>query len=72
VSELQVLHHWIDGRQRRDGQGFCDVFDPTRGSVSARLPLADAALVDEAVSSAARAQREWASQSNPPNLSEAR
>src|SRR5581483_8504739 len=39
---------------------FGDVFDPNTGEVQRRVPFADAALVDEAVRTAAAAQGAWA------------
>lgn len=39
---------------------FADVFDPSTGSVQARVPLASAAEVSDAIADSAAAQREWA------------
>ncbi|WP_327190466.1 CoA-acylating methylmalonate-semialdehyde dehydrogenase [Streptomyces xinghaiensis] len=56
----QRITHWIDGRPwtgtpERTGE----VFDPATGSVTARVDLAGAATVDEAVASARGAFAAW-------------
>ncbi|HEX7661018.1 MAG TPA: CoA-acylating methylmalonate-semialdehyde dehydrogenase [Pseudonocardiaceae bacterium] len=58
---ITELHHFIAGKQVPGSSGrFADVFNPSTGSVQARVPLASAAEVTTAVAEAARAQREWA------------
>jgi malonate-semialdehyde dehydrogenase (acetylating)/methylmalonate-semialdehyde dehydrogenase len=55
------LTHFIDGAHRSGTSGrFGDVFDPSDGSVQARVPLASTAEVTAAIDSAALAQPEWA------------
>ncbi|OMC08408.1 methylmalonate-semialdehyde dehydrogenase (acylating) [Mycolicibacter heraklionensis] len=55
------IPHFIDGhRAAGTSRRTTDVFDPNTGEVQATLPLANAADVDAAVSSAAAAQRDWA------------
>ena len=44
--------------------GWGDVFDPSTGEVQGRVPLGDAAIVEEAVTAALAAQPAWAAQ-NP-------
>ncbi|WP_305804982.1 CoA-acylating methylmalonate-semialdehyde dehydrogenase [Stenotrophomonas sp. YIM B06876] len=56
-----LLSHHIDGRPQPGHSHRCgEVFDPATGGVSARVPLADAADVDAAVTAAARAFPDWA------------
>ncbi|MGH6972378.1 MAG: aldehyde dehydrogenase family protein, partial [Caulobacteraceae bacterium] len=58
---MRDIPHFIDGKTRFEAGGaWGEVFDPSLGEVQARVGLADAALVDEAVRSAARAQPGWA------------
>ncbi|GAA0582724.1 CoA-acylating methylmalonate-semialdehyde dehydrogenase [Kribbella sandramycini] len=55
------LHHFLDGKPVPGTSGrFADVFDPSTGAVQARVPLATADEVADAVRSAAAAQQEWA------------
>jgi malonate-semialdehyde dehydrogenase (acetylating) / methylmalonate-semialdehyde dehydrogenase len=58
---MRRIEHFIDGRRvagtsQREG----DVFDPNRGVVQARVPLANAAELDRAIVNAVAAQRDWA------------
>jgi len=56
-----LLGHWIGGRVvPGDPARAQDVFNPATGQVARRVALADAALVDRAVSSAAAAWPAWA------------
>ncbi|MGV8959438.1 MAG: CoA-acylating methylmalonate-semialdehyde dehydrogenase [Stenotrophomonas sp.] len=56
-----TLSHHIDGRLQPGHSGrFGEVFNPATGSVSAQVPLADAADVAAAVAAAARAFPGWA------------
>lgn len=64
------LHHFIDGATVEGSSGnFSPVFDPSTGTIRARLPLADEAEVDRAVRSAAAAFPGWAA---TPALTRAR
>jgi malonate-semialdehyde dehydrogenase (acetylating)/methylmalonate-semialdehyde dehydrogenase len=58
---VRTVPHWIEGRpvECRDG-GTGPVFDPATGAQTAEVGFGDAALVDRAVSAAARAARAWA------------
>lgn len=58
---MRVVTSYIDGapvayEQARHG----DIYNPSEGRVQAQVELADAALLDNAVSSAVLAQQEWA------------
>ena len=57
---VRELSHYVDG-QRVDGTSgrFSDVYDPCTGEVQARLPLASAEEVRNAIASAEKAQVEW-------------
>jgi len=56
-----LVGHWIGGRPVPAEAGRAqDVFDPATGKVARRVALADAALVDRAVASAAAAWPAWA------------
>ncbi|ALJ21884.1 CoA-acylating methylmalonate-semialdehyde dehydrogenase [Microbacterium sp. No. 7] len=58
----KTLTHFIGGAHRDGASGrFADVFDPSTGQVQARVPLASAAEVGEAIATAETAQREWGS-----------
>ena len=61
-----VVGHWIDGAARAPGAGdrHGDVFNPATGELVRKVALADAATVDAAVQSAARAFPGWAA--TPP------
>jgi malonate-semialdehyde dehydrogenase (acetylating)/methylmalonate-semialdehyde dehydrogenase len=64
MSEPTKLHHWIDGKSHeRPAERHGDVFNPATGAVSAKVPMATPALVDEAVASAKAASVEWKSSS---------
>ena len=55
------LTHYIDGAHVPGTSGrFADVFDPAKGEVQSRVPLASAEEVDKAVAIAAEAQVSWA------------
>ncbi|HEV2406024.1 MAG TPA: CoA-acylating methylmalonate-semialdehyde dehydrogenase [Ktedonobacterales bacterium] len=65
-----LVGHWIDGQAvAADAARAQDVFNPATGKVSRRVALADAAIVDRAVSSAAAA---WPAWGNAPPISRAR
>src|SRR5258706_3431158 len=59
------LQHWIEGRAVAGASGqFGDVYNPARGELTARVPLANQAEVGRAVASAAKAFPGWAA--TPP------
>ena len=59
------LHHFIDGVKRTGRSGeFGDIHDPATGKLGARVPLASASEVDDAVLAASRAWPDWAA--TPP------
>ncbi|MGJ9404226.1 CoA-acylating methylmalonate-semialdehyde dehydrogenase [Arthrobacter sp. KK5.5] len=58
---VRELTHYIDGQHAEGGSGrFGDVYDPCTGQVQARVPLATAEEVRNAVSSAEKGQIGWA------------
>ena len=62
---MREIPHFIDGKPfHQTGGESGDVFNPNTGEVQARVGLAGAALVDEAVTAALAAQPAWAAQ-NP-------
>ncbi|MBP2161532.1 MULTISPECIES: CoA-acylating methylmalonate-semialdehyde dehydrogenase [Asticcacaulis] len=62
---MRDIHHFLNGKSVPGTSGrFGDVYDPNTGKVQARVALASAAEVDDAVQQAARAQVGWA-QMNP-------
>jgi malonate-semialdehyde dehydrogenase (acetylating)/methylmalonate-semialdehyde dehydrogenase len=64
---VATLHHWIGGkREAGGGARMGDVFNPATGELAARVPFADAALVDRAVGVARAAVGAWAA--TPPLL----
>ncbi|MBS0590657.1 MAG: CoA-acylating methylmalonate-semialdehyde dehydrogenase [Proteobacteria bacterium] len=69
-STIRQIAHFIDGREVADASSrHGDVFDPSQGSVAARVALASAADVDAAVAAARRAFPVW---SETPALKRAR
>jgi malonate-semialdehyde dehydrogenase (acetylating)/methylmalonate-semialdehyde dehydrogenase len=55
------ISHFIDGARVAGRSGrTADVFNPSTGEVAAHVPMASAAEVDDAVTVAAAAQKEWA------------
>ncbi|MGR3272241.1 methylmalonate-semialdehyde dehydrogenase (CoA acylating) [Thalassococcus profundi] len=57
---MQELTHYIDGAQVKGGSGrFADVMNPATGEVQARVPLASADELNDAVARAAEAQKAW-------------
>ena len=57
---MRRIPHWLDGKHWDGAVGrAADVFDPSTGQVQARVDLADAALVDQAVTSAQAAAVTW-------------
>ncbi len=62
---MRQISHYINGKAVGGDFGrFGDVYDPNTGQVQARVALATAAAVDQAIQSAAKAQIGWA-QMNP-------
>ena len=62
---MRTLEHFIGGQSVAGTSGkFGEVFDPNKGVVQARVPLASLEELDRAVANAAVAQKEWA-QVNP-------
>ncbi|MGA7540027.1 MAG: aldehyde dehydrogenase family protein, partial [Steroidobacteraceae bacterium] len=60
-SSAALVGHWIGGQPLAgDGARADEVFDPATGKVARRVALADAALIDRAVASAAAAWPAWA------------
>lgn len=58
---MRTIPHFIAGQPvAGPGGAFADVYDPVRGVVQARIPLASADEVDRAVQAAAAAQPAWA------------
>jgi len=67
MSELPIVPHFIRGRIRTHaGARSAPVYDPAQGQVARTVGLAEAALVHEAVDSAAAAFPAWAA--TPPHL----
>jgi malonate-semialdehyde dehydrogenase (acetylating)/methylmalonate-semialdehyde dehydrogenase len=58
------LHHFINGRKVAGRGQFGEIFNPATGNLAARVPLASAAEVDDAVAAATRALPAWAA--TPP------
>ncbi|MEL4358228.1 MULTISPECIES: CoA-acylating methylmalonate-semialdehyde dehydrogenase [unclassified Luteococcus] len=63
-TTIREVHHYINGAvvQGKSGR-FGDVYNPSEGVVQAKVALATAAEVTEAVDAAAAAQPEWAATS---------
>jgi malonate-semialdehyde dehydrogenase (acetylating)/methylmalonate-semialdehyde dehydrogenase len=60
------IPHWIgSGRQDRPSERLSEVFNPATGEVVAKVALADAAVVDEAVRTARQAWPAWADMPPP-------
>ena len=60
AAKVRELNHFIDGQRAAGASGrFGDVFDPTLGRVSARVPMANAAEVAAAVAAAKAAFPAW-------------
>ena len=58
--ELTLVNHWIGGRPYEGPvERWGDVFNPASGTSNTRVAFATAELVDEAVRSAAAAQKKW-------------
>ena len=62
---MRDITHFINGKSVAGASGrFGDVYDPNTGQVQARVALASAAEIDDAVQKAAKAQVAWAA-TNP-------
>jgi malonate-semialdehyde dehydrogenase (acetylating)/methylmalonate-semialdehyde dehydrogenase len=61
---MRQIDHMIAGGPGVSPSRFGDVFDPNAGSVQARVPLGDAAVLEAAVAAALKAQPGWAA-TNP-------
>ena len=59
---MRTISHFVDGKQLT-GTGSIDAFNPATGEVSAHVPIADSALIDDTVASARRASLTWRSSS---------
>jgi len=57
---MRQIDHFIDGNAVGGAGRFGDVYNPNTGEIQARVPFADAALIDKAASCAAQAQTGWA------------
>jgi len=61
MTDLKTIPHFIDGEVRKQrGARLAPVFDPATGRQTASVPLADEAVVDEAVTAAREAFPKWA------------
>jgi malonate-semialdehyde dehydrogenase (acetylating) / methylmalonate-semialdehyde dehydrogenase len=59
-TDVRELTHFVGGKHTPGTSGFHgDVYDPNTGEVQARVPLADRAETEAAISVAVDAQREW-------------
>ena len=64
LTDPATLSHWIGGRpDGRDAERWAEVTESATGQVTARVPLASAAVVDDAVRAAADAAKEWGASS---------
>ena len=64
VTNIRQIDHFLAGGAKAAAARFGDVFDPNAGSIQARVPLGDAALLEQAVQAAQKAQPAWAA-TNP-------
>ena len=59
---MREISHFINGKSVTGASGrFGDIYDPNTGLIQARVALATAAEVDDAIQKAVRAQTGWAS-----------
>lgn len=62
---IPELNHWIDGHPVKGRNGtFGDVYDPAKGEVKSKVPMANSVEVGEAVAAAEKAFPAW--RSTPP------
>ena len=60
MSSLPVVPHWIDGAERPSTSGrTAPVYDPALGEITKEVALANAAEIEAAISSAAKAFPAW-------------
>jgi len=59
TSSTDCVGHWIAGRVEQRSARYGDIFDPAKGTVRARVALADAGTVDRAVQGARVAGADW-------------
>ena len=65
--QTTTLHHWIGGApDTTAAQRFGDVTESATGTVVARVPFADQAVVDRAVATARAGFEGWRSSSHQP------
>ncbi|CAM3134888.1 CoA-acylating methylmalonate-semialdehyde dehydrogenase [Asticcacaulis taihuensis] len=58
---MREISHFINGKSVTGASGrFGDIYDPNTGQIQARVALATAAEIDDAVQKAAKAQAGWA------------
>ena len=61
MTAIQELTHYINGAHVKGASNrFADVYNPATGEVQAKVPLASAAELDQAIAAAQAAQPEWA------------
>jgi malonate-semialdehyde dehydrogenase (acetylating)/methylmalonate-semialdehyde dehydrogenase len=59
-TDLPIIGHWIDGAEHRpEGARVAPVHNPALGTVTARVALADDAVLTQAVASAQRGFEAW-------------
>ena len=56
---MYEISHWIGGQDSTGAAGTQPIYNPATGEAVGTLHLGDASTVDEAVRTAAEAQREW-------------
>ena len=56
---MYEISHWIGGQESTGAAGTQPIYNPATGEAVGTLHLGDASTVDEAVRTAAEAQREW-------------
>ena len=60
LPDIRVIPHWIGGKESDEAPGRTgDVYDPATGRTTAKVAFATPAQVDEAVSAASAAFKEW-------------
>ena len=61
MTAIQESTHYINGAHVKGASNrFADVYNPATGEVQAKVPLASAAELDQAIAAAQAAQPEWA------------
>src|SRR5579862_3590847 len=65
ADAARIIEHWIGGKPTDGRSGrFAEVWNPAEGEVQAKVALASAAEIDQAVAAAAEAFPGWAT--TPP------